>query len=88
MSGSGGDDMRMVVADVEHADAADEVDVLAALLIPDVGALALGQDDGVRRQEAPSHVGLAALQPVLGFGCFLAHREVLWGGDDLRLTGA
>ena len=45
----GGDDLRMLMAGIDHGDAGAEVDIALAVLAPDLGVLgALGVDGGAR----------------------------------------
>ncbi|MNE67531.1 hypothetical protein D3C80_1631430 [compost metagenome] len=51
------DDARVAVAEVEHADAADEVDVALALGIPDLGVAAVAEADRVDDGQGLADVG-------------------------------
>src|SRR5262249_34053526 len=62
------DDLRMIVADVLHADAADEIDIPPSLHVPEIGAFGLlrkkwmGGDDTVRHMfGAGRDMGLVGL---------------------------
>jgi hypothetical protein len=54
-------DAGVVVADVEHADAADEVDVAAPGDVPELRAQRPLDDDRMRGRDAARHVPLAKL---------------------------
>ncbi|MCY1420806.1 hypothetical protein D9M71_364400 [compost metagenome] len=64
------DDARVAVAEVEHADAADEVDVALALGIPDLGVAAVAEADRVDDGQGLADVGrLHGRYSARGFGC-------------------
>ncbi|MCY1243562.1 hypothetical protein D9M72_565810 [compost metagenome] len=44
---NGFDDARMAMAEVQHTDAADKVDVAFAIGVPDLGILAMAERDRV-----------------------------------------
>ena len=50
---------RVVVAGVQHADAADEIEKALAVHVPHLGAKAALQHDGVRGEDAARHVAVA-----------------------------
>ncbi len=60
--GDCGDDRRIRVADVERADAADEIDVAPAVDVPDDGALAPVEEERMGRSDAAGDAFLATLQ--------------------------
>jgi hypothetical protein len=58
-------DSRMIVSDVEYADASHEIEIPRAVRIPKLGSLSPVYDDRMSRQDASRNVLLAKLKNVL-----------------------
>ena len=71
---------RVIVADVEHADAADEIEVAATIHVPDFAALGAGHHDGVGGDDAAGNALFAITQQTFGgFGSGI-HAAILQAG--------
>ena len=66
------DHCRVAVADVHDTDPAREIDVLAAVHVPEASAFGAGHEERVRRGYAARDGAGAALQQVAGSGHMLS----------------